>query len=243
MQLIEVATLDRKSGAGEGPAVHFTSNQSQLEAPPSPLSSCLPRRAAGAKRLADLSHKEAFIARSRRTSAMLVRRCYSELFGHKDKSHNPLSGSCPRFSTTQAENSIPPPRFALDGYGIVFSRAIIIFYHHVAGKLQTVSANKHRRGPSTSRYKPFFTTDLRGAPLRMTVLWGVKTSGWGVRNTRHHRKVTGSQNDGFFWGGLETSGVFEKATGCQEGGFVGVLKKYVPDRLALMGRSPSCQPM
>ena len=72
---------------------------------------------------------------------MIVRRCDSELFGHKDKSHNPLSESCPGFSTTQAENSIPPPRFALDGYGIVFSRAIIIFYHHVAGKLQTVSAN------------------------------------------------------------------------------------------------------
>ncbi len=36
MQLIEVATLDRKSGAGEGPAVYFTSKQSQLEAP-SPL--------------------------------------------------------------------------------------------------------------------------------------------------------------------------------------------------------------
>ena len=37
MQLIEVATLDRKSGAGEGPAVHFTSNQFQLEAPPLPI--------------------------------------------------------------------------------------------------------------------------------------------------------------------------------------------------------------
>ena len=71
-------------------------------------SSCLPRHAVGAKRLADLSHNEAFIARSRRTPAMLVRRCYSELFGHKDKSHNPLSGRCPGFSTTQAENSIPP---------------------------------------------------------------------------------------------------------------------------------------
>ena len=40
-------------------------------------------------------------------------------------------------------------------------------------------------------------------------------------------------------GGLETSGVFEKVTGCQEDGFVGVLKKYVPDRLALMGLIPS----
>ncbi len=41
-------------------------------------SSCLPRRAVGAKRLADLSHHRGFMARSRRTPAMLVRR---QLFG------------------------------------------------------------------------------------------------------------------------------------------------------------------
>ena len=32
--------------------------------------------------------------------------------------------------------------------------------------------------------------------------------------------------------------MFEKVTGCQEDGFVGVLKKYVPGRLALMGLIP-----
>ena len=44
-----------------------------------------------AKRLADLSHNEGFIARSRRTSAMLVGRCYSELSGHKHKKSQPPS--------------------------------------------------------------------------------------------------------------------------------------------------------
>ena len=47
------------------------------------LSSCLPRRAVGAKRLADLSYKEAFIARSRRTPAMRTIRCLRELSGRK----------------------------------------------------------------------------------------------------------------------------------------------------------------
>ncbi len=46
-------------------------------------SSCLPRRAVGAKRLADLSHHRGFMARSRRTPAMLVRRHSSELSGHR----------------------------------------------------------------------------------------------------------------------------------------------------------------
>ena len=45
-------------------------------------SSCLPRRAVGAKRPADLSHNEGLTARSRRTPAILVGRCYSELSGH-----------------------------------------------------------------------------------------------------------------------------------------------------------------
>ena len=45
MQLIEAATLNRKSGEAEGPADPFTSNQSQLEAPPSPSSSCMPGQA------------------------------------------------------------------------------------------------------------------------------------------------------------------------------------------------------
>ncbi len=44
------------------------------------------------------------------------------------------------------------------------------------------------------------------------------------------------------WGGLETSGVFEKVTGCQEDGFVGALKKHVPDRLVLMGAQPRRRP-
>ena len=48
-------------------------------------SSCLPRRAVGAKRLADLSHNEGFTARSRRTSTMVVGGCYSGLSGHKSK--------------------------------------------------------------------------------------------------------------------------------------------------------------
>ena len=58
-------------------------------------SSCLSRRAVGAKRLADLSHHRGFMARSRRTSAMLVGRCSSELSGHrlqgKLKESQPLS--------------------------------------------------------------------------------------------------------------------------------------------------------
>src|ERR1700733_2957533 len=44
----------------------------------SPLSSCLPRRAVGAKRFADLSQTEGFIARSRRTPRVLI---LSILFG------------------------------------------------------------------------------------------------------------------------------------------------------------------
>ena len=59
------------------------------------LSSCLPRRAVGAKRLADLSHNEGLIARSRRTSAMLLGRCCSELSGHKHKKSQPLSARHP----------------------------------------------------------------------------------------------------------------------------------------------------
>src|SRR6202020_2197075 len=42
---------------------------------PTKPSSCLPRRAVGAKCFADLSQTEGFIARSRRTSAVLVGRC------------------------------------------------------------------------------------------------------------------------------------------------------------------------
>ena len=53
--------------------------------PPTKPSSCLPRRAVGAKRLADLSYNEGLTARSRRTPAMLVGRCCSELSGHKHK--------------------------------------------------------------------------------------------------------------------------------------------------------------
>ena len=85
---------------------------------------------------------------------MTIGRCFSELSGRKHKS-NPLRGNAVRsLSTTQPENSIFPV-VALDGYGIIFACPIIIFYHHVAGKLEIASAKKHRRGPSTSRYKPF----------------------------------------------------------------------------------------
>ncbi len=60
-------------------------------------SSCLPRRAVGAKRLADLWHNRGFMARSRRTPAMRVGRCSSELSGHrlrgKLKKSQPLSGA------------------------------------------------------------------------------------------------------------------------------------------------------
>ena len=85
------------------------------------------------------------MARSRRTSAMLVRRC------------------CPEFFDHSARELDLPPRYALDGYGIIFSCPITIFYHHVSGKLLIASANGRRRGPSASRYKPFFTRQIYGA--------------------------------------------------------------------------------
>ena len=69
--------------------------------PSTKSSSCLPRRAVGAKRLADLSHNRWFMARSRRTPAMLVGRCSSELSGHrlqgKSKKSQPLSEAPHRF--------------------------------------------------------------------------------------------------------------------------------------------------
>ena len=60
MQLTEAATLDRKSGEAEGSAVRHSGAPNLSFYNFFPLSSCLPRRAVGAKRLADLSQTEGF---------------------------------------------------------------------------------------------------------------------------------------------------------------------------------------
>ncbi len=105
-------------------------------------SSCLPRRAVGAKRVADLWHNRGFMARSRRTPAMLVGRCSSELSGHRlqgklkksqptseaDLSRRAMEGSAvPRTTTGNAEHdaqtelSSRPSRRAVERSAASFS--------------------------------------------------------------------------------------------------------------------------
>jgi hypothetical protein len=59
----------------------------------------------------------------------------------------------------------------------------------VAGKLRMAFANNHRRGPSTSRYKPFAQDD--------SLLEEVKDIWLGVQDHQAIEKVTGSQDDDF----------------------------------------------
>src|SRR4051794_29592741 len=61
-----------------------------------------------------------------------------------------------------------PMHFSITSGGSqALDRSEMWLFMYVAGKLRIASANKHRRGPSTSRYKPLrYTTDLRGASLR-----------------------------------------------------------------------------
>ena len=42
-------------------------------------------------------------------------------------------------------------------------RSEVVTFMLVAGKLRIASANEHRRGPSTSRYKPFVMRQIREA--------------------------------------------------------------------------------
>jgi hypothetical protein len=62
--------------------------------------------------------------------------------------------------------------------------------------LSRASANEHRRGPSTPRYKArLFAIDLRSASLRMTALSGVEIQLVGYAENTKRSKVTGSQDD------------------------------------------------
>ena len=97
MQLTEAATLDRKSGEAEGSAVRHSC------APPLPAHNLsfviLPAPACrGSEALADLSQTEGFMARSRRTSAMLVGRCSWELSGRKLQAE-PVRRYAPSFAS------------------------------------------------------------------------------------------------------------------------------------------------
>ena len=84
------------------------------------LSSCLPRRAVGAKRLADLSHKEASIARSRRTPAMRLSDAFGSFpatnYDQNQKNHN-LRAKAERLRCAQICNrsqmEAPPGRTLL----------------------------------------------------------------------------------------------------------------------------------
>jgi hypothetical protein len=62
-----------------------------------------------------------------------------------------------------------------------------------------------------------------------------------MQKTRKDRKVTGSQDDGFVggpeynWLNMQKHEKIEKVTAAQGDGFVEVLKKNIPNKLALMG--------
>ncbi len=76
-------------------------------------SSCLPRRAVGAKRFADLWHNRGFMARSRRTPAMLVGRCSLELSGHRPQGE---------LKKSQPPSEADLSRRAVEGSAVSFHR-------------------------------------------------------------------------------------------------------------------------
>ena len=159
---------------------HFQSLQ-----PLSPLSSCLPRRAVGAKRLGDLSHKEGFTARSRRTPAMTIGRCHSELSGHKHQKQQRLIEARCRFifatrpswrevggaedaylahavrgfSTDQVREQDLPAVGHFGGHGYIFSCTVIIFLRQVLSE-----ALELRIGIVTEKPGTAFANKLRRGP-------------------------------------------------------------------------------
>ena len=188
--LIEAATLDRKSGEAEGHAVrpsgasHAPGSHKLVILRPVTFRTnrifsalhktvILPaRRAVGAKRLADLSHNEGLTARSRRTSATLVRRCYSGLSGQKHRKSvekhfhegsvelQILSASLRSGMTKQRAAAPQRVVHCTPGQVAEALRSEVVTFYVCGRKARIALANKHRRGPSTSRCKTFVNRQI-----------------------------------------------------------------------------------
>jgi hypothetical protein len=128
-----------------------------------------------------LSPDRGFIARSRRTSTVLILLMLFEAF-----------------SSTKPENRIFRQYAPLDGHGYIFSlhcnhrpreRPWQVPPRYPLWRLKSSEShgeNKHPRGPSTPRDQVLRPAiNLRGAALRMTVLWA-PVEGRGVVLCSHH---------------------------------------------------------